>query len=273
MRTLRAISKGITRIAFGYENSPEEVKDLAIVPVGITYSEATMYNGSLKVNHCDPIYLRDYITQYQEKPQVAMRQLTARIKEELQESMLDIKEKHYKVIDTLLRLDDDIFNKHDIKELQAIADKMHDYLEEYPDEAEQLEKSVSDLPMLKKPRPSVFQLIVSFLALPLYVGSWIMAPYYFLVKKVLSGANDEAFKSSLKAASAMYIGFPYVLLLTVLALVFAPGLYMKLIFAAFALSSFFIFVHYTNLWKKLKNWKHFTTRSELLMVRKAIVGE
>ncbi len=273
MRTLRPISKGITRIAFGYEDASEEIKDLAIVPVGITYSEATMYNGSIKVNHCEPIYLKDYMDQYKEQPQVAMRQLTSKLKEELSDAMLDINEKHYKVIDTLLRLDDSIFNKHDVQELQKIADQIHEYLEQNPEEVLKLNDAVTEIPILKKPRPSIFQLILSFLFIPAYIGSWIMAPYYFLVKKVLKGANDEAFKSSLKAASAMYLGLPYVLVLTILALVFGPGLYIKLTLAAFALSSFFIFVYYTNLWEKLKNWKHYPTRSMLLDVRKSIVGE
>jgi 1-acyl-sn-glycerol-3-phosphate acyltransferase len=271
-RQLRPVSKGTTRIAFGYEEDMGFDKELAIVPVGLTYSEPTRYYGSAKVVHGKPIYLQDYMAEYKEKPQVAMRKLTAKIKEELEANMLNIPEDNYEVIDFLLRLDDKIFNLHSVQELQSISEKMNDKLNENPEKAEELKSKIDGMPMLKKNKPSIIQLILSFLFIPFYLLSFIAVPHYLIVKNILKKMNDVAFKSSMKVGLSMYLGVPYFLFLMVLAGIFVPGLYLKVGAIVFVFFSFFVFLYYTNLWMKLKNWKFFNVRKELLSARTELVS-
>ena len=274
-RTFRPLKKGTARIAFGYKEDMGFDKELAIIPSGITYSEQSMYQGSVKVFHNTPILIGDYMEDYKENPAIALRNMTAKLKEELGEAMLDIPEAHYNVVDKLLKLDEKLFNSHDVSGLQEIADNLTAYLNAYPSEAQDLEEKLSKIPVkqMKKNRPGELSLLISFIGLPLYVASFIALPFFLIVKKVLKSANDEAFKSSLKAVLAMFIGIPFTGILAILAYIFVPGLYYKLGASALIIVSPYLQIHYTNLWKKLRNWKLYPLRSELLNKRDELLAK
>jgi glycerol-3-phosphate O-acyltransferase/dihydroxyacetone phosphate acyltransferase len=88
-KRLRPIRKGLARIAFGTYEKYGDI-DLHIVPIGVNFTQADEFRSVAMFDVGEPIRLRDYYDQYQENPQRASRSLTKRVKEGLENHIVNI---------------------------------------------------------------------------------------------------------------------------------------------------------------------------------------
>ena len=87
-RKIRRIKTGTARIALSAESKSDFSLNLAIIPVGLTYSAFTDFRSEVLVNVGAPIPLADYQEDYAREPKETVRQITAKIEESLQQLTL-----------------------------------------------------------------------------------------------------------------------------------------------------------------------------------------
>jgi 1-acyl-sn-glycerol-3-phosphate acyltransferase len=101
-RKLRALKKGICRMAFQAEEAYNYKLDIQIVPVGLDYTNYYKFNHHLLVNFGKPISVQDYISLYKENPSKAHLSIINNLSEELKKIMLHIENSsYYNLIDEL----------------------------------------------------------------------------------------------------------------------------------------------------------------------------
>lgn len=66
-RRLRPLKKGVARMVFGAYDFLGHDK-LTVVPVGVNYSKPDKFRSNILYNVGEPIYVRDYIKEYQQNP-------------------------------------------------------------------------------------------------------------------------------------------------------------------------------------------------------------
>ncbi len=110
-KRLRPIQKGAARMAFNYLETTKR-DDLAIVNVGVNYTEATKYRSDLMMDVSPPMWLKDYEELHAEHDRKAINKLTKDIGKGLLERVIHIKQE---ADDTLVNnlLD---FNRNNRKE-------------------------------------------------------------------------------------------------------------------------------------------------------------
>ena len=103
-KRLRPIQKGTARMAFGaYEKYAR--KDIAVVPVGINYSNSHEFRSMIFGEFGPPISILDFYKSHQENPRKAIKELTDRLSEELQKRVIHIaKEEDDEVANRLLEV-------------------------------------------------------------------------------------------------------------------------------------------------------------------------
>jgi glycerol-3-phosphate O-acyltransferase/dihydroxyacetone phosphate acyltransferase len=88
-KRLRPIRKGLARIAFGTYEKYGDI-DLHIVPIGVNFTEADKFRSVAMFDVGESIRLKDYYDQYQENPQRTIRNLTNKVKEGLENHIVNI---------------------------------------------------------------------------------------------------------------------------------------------------------------------------------------
>ena len=89
-KRLRPIQKGAARMAFNYLETTKRT-DLAIVNLGVNYTEATKYRSDMMMDVAPPIWLKDYEALHQEHDRKAINKLTKDIGKGLLERVIHIK--------------------------------------------------------------------------------------------------------------------------------------------------------------------------------------
>ena len=88
-KRLRPIQKGTARLAFGaYEKYGR--KDIAIVPIGINYSDSNRFRSKVYADFGDPIPLSDYFEDHQKNPRRAIKLLTDKLTKEIGKRVIQI---------------------------------------------------------------------------------------------------------------------------------------------------------------------------------------
>ena len=88
-KRLRPIKKGLARIAFGTYEEYGDI-DLEIICVGVNFSQANKFRSFAMFDVSEPIKLSDYFESYKENPRKAMAELTADVKNTLEERIVNI---------------------------------------------------------------------------------------------------------------------------------------------------------------------------------------
>ena len=128
-RRLRALKKGIARIAFQAEERNNFELDVQIVPVGLDYSHYINFGADLLVNFGDPFPINKYKNLYLENPQKGMNNFLEELKQKMIPQMLNINDsENYNEIEALK----DIFVHHLLanRELQHNHKKIVDKSQE-----------------------------------------------------------------------------------------------------------------------------------------------
>ncbi len=90
-KKLRPIQKGTARMAMGaYDKHGRS--DICILPVGINYTDSVRFRSEAMIEFGEPIFIEDYLEEYEEKPRRVIKKLTDEIKRQLSLRVVHINE-------------------------------------------------------------------------------------------------------------------------------------------------------------------------------------
>jgi 1-acyl-sn-glycerol-3-phosphate acyltransferase len=256
-RQLRPLVKGIFRIAFKAQEKYKNERGVKIVPVGIDYSDYYKFRKNLFVNFGDPIEVKDFWNDYEENPPVAINKLRDHLAEEMKKVMIHIETKEYYNLYMGLRK---IYNRKLCKKLglnfrdqlnQYKADKilieiLDQCLENESNMIAEVNTVFEKYQKLKKdlnyrdwvPRKKHYSIIgnllfvgLSLITLPLVVlGLFNNWPHFFIPLRITKGIRDKQFHSTAKWGLGAVLMMFYYLLLSILALIFLPFWWLKILY-------------------------------------------
>tara|TARA_R110000868_G_scaffold49928_2_gene160226 strand:- start:210 stop:1553 length:1344 start_codon:yes stop_codon:yes gene_type:complete len=152
-RRLRPIKTGIARIALGAEEKNDFNLDLTIVPIGLNYSNPHYFKSDVFVNIGAPISVREYQGDFLKDPKEGVRQLTDRVKSELEKRIVIIEdeqlEKLIRQIEILYRAKLREQNKQQEKATQDfylsqdIVEAVQYYAKNHPEILQDFEQKIS----------------------------------------------------------------------------------------------------------------------------------
>ncbi len=222
-KRLRPIKKGLARIAFGAYETHGDI-DLHIVAIGVNYTEPDKFRSVAMFDVGEPIRLRDYYDYHAENPKKAIRLLTAKVKEDLENLIVSIPE----VDDE--KLTEQFFsiyhNDHKEKIFPIVAENRKPLTDEMnigkgvhqmtPEEknnwSQQIENYLSNLKSkgvsdvgLQKPKmynwKNTLFLVLGFI--PFLLGFWLNYPIFGFAKHV---SQTKVKRQEFKAPVALAVG-------------------------------------------------------------------
>ena len=88
-KRMRPIQKGTARMAFGaYEK--HERKDIAVIPVGINYTDPLQFRSTIYADVGEPIPIQDFLEDHAKNPRRAVKRLTDRLSKEMRRRIIHI---------------------------------------------------------------------------------------------------------------------------------------------------------------------------------------
>ena len=256
-RRLRPLVKGIFRIAFKAQEEYQDKKGVKIVPIGLDYKHYQKFRQTLLINIGTPIEVCEYWEAYRENSVTGTLMLRERLADELKKLMINIETEEYYDLFMALR---GIFNKQMRKKLglhsnklsdQFIADKkmidkLDNCLKTDPKNIAALNKIFLEYKKLKENLNfcdwvpanksynligNLFAIIISMLSLPIsIIGLFNNWPHLFLPSKILKSIKDPQFHSTAKWGAGLIMITIYYLILIILAIIFIPFWWLKLIY-------------------------------------------
>ena len=240
-RWLGKFSYGYTRLAFEAAERGGFEKDVVILPAGTHYSDYFGIRNDYMVKFGTPVSLKPYYELYKEKPRTAQRQVSALIREQIHNLMLDIRDlEHYEQIDFLRNtygiafaakggFDPDVLPQK-LESDKIFVQKLADTPEEvtgpvYNDTAELIcgirESGIADRNLEKSPcvAATVAKSLGMIALLPLWIVSlWPSLPMYIIAKKLAALTHDEMFEGTFLFAISALFTIPIFGILTVVLL-------------------------------------------------------
>ena len=273
-KRLRPIQKGLARIAFGTYEKYGDI-DLHIVPIGVNFTEADQFRSVAMFEVGTPIRLKDYYDVYQENHPKAIRQVTAKVKEGLENHVIIIDKKEDEDLTeslfTIYRngqkekiipaVSEDTRPLKAERRIATMVNQMSESeKEKWSSKIKQyfynLEKNKIDDLGLQQPEwcatKNLFALIIGFI--PFFIGYWINYPtfkyaQYFSLTKV----KRLEFKAPVALAVALVLNIVIALLVLTVG-VFIWGWWAILfLVGAFYLGRFAL--AYAEFWEKYKKAK------------------
>jgi 1-acyl-sn-glycerol-3-phosphate acyltransferase len=294
-RRLRALKKGIARIAFQAEERNNFELDIQIIPIGLDYSHYINFGADLLVNFGDPFPISKYKDLYLENNQKGMNTFLQELREHMINQMLHVNDtENYNEIETLK----DIYINHLLakRKLRNNHVKIIEKSQEIVDNAVELKKTNLDkfkeigkqaldikdlLRDLKLRYWTVAQkryfwmgIILNYLLLailsPLFIYGFVVNILPFYLPVIASHKiKDPQFVSSIRFGVSLITFTLFYLIYLILLLIYMETWYWTLsVLITFLLSGIFSFRYYVafkkniaktkiNIWKLTKNkkWK------------------
>ncbi len=277
-RRLRPLVKGIFRIAFMAQEKFKDQPGVKIIPTGIDYEHYQKFGKEQLVIFGDPIEVSEYWKEHEENPASATNALKDRLSEEMRKVMIDIQTDEY--YDTYMELRaiyrPELSNKLNLnpknqldkfKTDKKLIDRLNDLLEKKPEQLESIHKLTGEycknrdrinfrewLFAKNTSLPgALLGLIVSIVFLPVFlfglINNW---PNFFIPIAYSKKIKDPQFRSTASFGLGLVLQIVYYPILIVLACIFLPALWMKLLFIPLLPISGYIS---WNIWKLfIKNW-------------------
>lgn len=233
-RRLQALRKGFVRIGFRALEKSAFEKDIAIVPVGIYYSDFTAFRHSLHVRFGKPVYLAHYKELYEKNPQKAFNIVKSKVAKRIIPMMINIKNlDYYHTFERMISLYTERLLPelgHEVRDestlfltkqkviylmnhlLEQNADAFHELrlqMDDYFNEATRLGFQIEEINRFERQPVSVAVRAVALLLLlpvALYGVANNIIPY-LVVKKSAASAGDRHFLSTYKFGISV-IAFP-----------------------------------------------------------------
>ncbi len=294
-RSLRPLQKGAARIALLAEERNDFNLDLSIIPVGLHYENHAERWNDVYIHYGKPFSALPFKELYQENPQQAYKELTDKIREGLENEMLDIKWKEeYSFFEKLRQLikpyslqlssnaksivhaENDLLERIRIKlvndkpALNEIKKKVSDFFQR----ANEVGLS-SDFQIVK---PNMLKLILQGIKLLAALPFWAIAkvanaiPEFIIENKVIKGVKDPTWHISLRVGISTFL-YPiyYGFLWIILSLFFDWVIGGIIVFSLPLISVIYYETEY--LFKKARNHYLLIKNKELLKEEKKIKDE
>lgn len=242
-RRLRALGKGIFRIAFKTQEKMGNEPYVKIVPVGLEFSDYVKHYQTLHIVYGKPIEVSEYWDTFMENGPRGMNHLKQRLAEELKPLMIQIETEEYydmylglrtiyndrmreimgiegkKLHDKfiadkeMIRRLDDVLEK-DEKKLVPVREKVERYMK-------QLETmNIRDWVVKNKGYSllrSAWRFLSLLLTLPVFIYGFINnALLYYIPVRMVRNIKDVQFHSSVKAGAAILLVVPVTYLIQTL---------------------------------------------------------
>lgn len=289
-RRLRPLVKGIFRIAFQAQEKFKDQPGVKIIPVGIDYSNYYGFRKNLFVILGDPIEVNEYWSEFEENPPVAMNKLRDHLAEEMKKVMIHIEtEEYYKLYMVLRKVYNrvlckksgtnhrDLYNQYKADKL--LISTLNRCLEKEPERIAELDKVFKEYRHLKKvlnyhdwvPRKKRYSITgnvifaaISLITLPLVVlGLFNNWPHFFLPLRIVKGIRDRQFHSTAKWGYGVVLMVIYYLVLGILALIFLPFWWLKIMYILTLPSSGIYAISYRRF--LIRTWIRIRYSSQMLM--------
>jgi 1-acyl-sn-glycerol-3-phosphate acyltransferase len=256
-RRIRPLVKGIFRIAFKAQEEYKSQPGVKIIPACIDYGHYRKFRQTQFIIFGDPIEVCEYWKEYEENPAIAMNRLRDHLSDELKKLTIHIETVEYYDLYMGLR---SIYGKTMRKRMglrgnslynKYLADKnmirkLDQCLEKNPEKIEKMNSVFKKYMELRKklnfrnwvPQKrrygillNVLGIIISVPALPLVVlGLFNNWPHFFLPPLLQKNIKDTQFHSTAKWGAGFVLIIVYYLILFVLALIFIPFWWLKLLY-------------------------------------------
>ncbi len=141
IRRIRAVQKGILRIAFRTITEKPSARDLVIIPVGINYDDQSYFQSDLLIKFGNPIKVAQYETLFNEAPARVFSELRDRIYHELVDLTIDIENaESYKFYENILK----VYTPHNMREKGMNYDNLVERYQAYNEIIDGLDKFKSE---------------------------------------------------------------------------------------------------------------------------------
>lgn len=306
-KRLRPLQKGAGRFALMAEEANNFKLGIAIVPVGLDYSNYYHAGTDLLVIFGDPIPVADYRGQYIENPVQAVNQLKDDLAAAMKKVMIHIEPiEHYQTIKTAIdiygpiglksqKLKNSPWNRFRIKKelSEKIAGNIHGKGLPLNDLKENLDVYNNDLKKfgirdqqvghpIAKPFSSFFFSCVTLLLLPIHLYGMLLNYLPYRLPIYLSrNIKDKHFLSSVRFGIGLLLFFFWYLLLIVASFFIFESIFISLAFIiSLPITGIFAFYYYIHLlkmrgqlrWmllrqKDRKAYEEFLTRRKEIIVK------
>ncbi|MCB0644261.1 MAG: 1-acyl-sn-glycerol-3-phosphate acyltransferase [Phaeodactylibacter sp.] len=92
-KRLKPIQKGVARLAFGAYEANNKMENIAIIPTAVNYTDGSKFRSdAAMLDFGDPIYLKDYISEYEQNDRKAVKMLTEEIAKRLRKKVVHIED-------------------------------------------------------------------------------------------------------------------------------------------------------------------------------------
>jgi 1-acyl-sn-glycerol-3-phosphate acyltransferase len=272
-RRLRPLVKGIFRIAFKAQEDYKSQPGVKIVPVGIDYSHYWKFRQTQLINFGKPIEVSEYWQAYEENPTIAINLLRERLAEEMKKYMIHIESEDYYNLYMGIRViyrstmckrtglkTGDLYDEFLVdKKLIGLLDEC---LRKQPGKIAELNNvyyqylelrntlNFRDWVPVKKKYSIILNsvlLLGSIVVWPLVLlGIFNNWPHFFIPVRFQKGIKDTQFFSTAKWGAGFAILVIYYLILSVLALIFLPVWWIKILYLITLPSSGIFALDYRN---------------------------
>jgi 1-acyl-sn-glycerol-3-phosphate acyltransferase len=256
-RRIRSLVKGIFRIAFKAQEEYKSQEGVKIMPVCIDYSHYWKFRQKQLIVFGDAIEVSEYWNEYEENPAVAMNKLRDKLSGELKKIAIHIETEEYYDLYMGLR---SIYSKTHCRKLglranslynRYLADKkmigkLNSCLEKTPEKIEYLNTEFREYEKLREKLNfrdwvpgekgysillNVTGILLSVVALPVVIlGLFNNWPHFFLPPLMKKRIKDTQFYSTAIWGAGAVLIIVYYLILFILAMIFIPFWWLKLIY-------------------------------------------
>ena len=154
-RRIQKIKTGTARIALGADEANNFKLGVVVVPVGLNYSDPEEFRSDLFISFAKSIDVSEFLEMYTDSQEAAVRALTDRIKESLEQHTIDIEnealDKLVSDIETIykdrLAVEVDLSPEQEGKDFRltkAITDSVHYFNHKEPERVEALRQKMED---------------------------------------------------------------------------------------------------------------------------------
>ena len=256
-RRLRPLVKGIFRIAFKAQEEYKTKPGVKIIPVGIDYSHYWKFRHTQFISFGEPIEVCEYWQSYEENPTTAINLLRDRLSGEMKKYMINIETDEFydlymdlrilyrkKACEKLGLRKGDLYDEY--KADKKLIEILDEHLQNDRAAIEKLNKEYRKYVELREKLNyrnwvpvkrnysilgNVFAILLSVLTLPLVLlGLFNNWPHFFIPKRFTKGIKDTQFFSTAKWGAGLVLMIIYYLILFILALIFLPFWWIKILY-------------------------------------------
>jgi len=293
-KRMRPIQKGTARMAFGaYEKHNRS--DIAVIPVGINYTDSLQFRSVVYADVGDPIPIQDFLEDHAKNPRRAIKRLTDRLSKEMRQRIIHIaKEEDDELGHQLLVIAENttrekafprfsyeasslskdwelIERLNDLPE--AIKNTLKSTTQYYFDRLKKL--GVSDLGIAQSKYYSIGTSFLLLLSLPVFLIGLIgnILPIQIGKYYAEKAANTPEFNSSLRFAFEMLCYVLYFIILLVIAAIFGNWGHLLFVLALPLFGHLSLqWLDFFKLWKEGRKVKGLAPKEleEVLTLRKEL---